>query len=442
MERGCGNSMKSNIVKNILSSVVEKMVSVGSQLIVVMVLIRSLTREEYGALGVMVGYFTFLAVINISLETIIIRDHSDYEEDLPGYFSKFSRFNVIKSVVLIVVSGCVGYGLSVYYQNSNFLFATICLVSVMVADAIVAPIAIYTSAKFKQEIVTKLNSVRSVLNLMFLIGLWFFPTLKYWAIKEVSVSLVYVGVWLCFACRYYRVPLHVLIGFGVKRDNFVRKSLLGYSIWTHLNGVVTNFIYRSDTFFLSMFITLSTIGNYNIALNSANIANILPMILCYQNGVALSHAKSKEEAHEICNMFFIYSLCLGLLTLVFFVLFGKYYIWFMTGELGQQNSEINFYMICIVVGLVIVKAFAGPVVSYITIFGSVKNLVYLVSAPVLVITAVSYFFFAKYYGAYGVALANIINSVVWILLLFLNGIKAGYRFPSLKELSSIGVRNV
>lgn len=426
--------MKGHIIRNILSSVVEKMVTVGSQFIVAMVLIRSLAREEYGVLGVVVGYFAFLAVMNVSLESIMIRDHANYDSDLSSYIAKFTKFNLQKSLVLTIISCSLGYSLSCFYNNFDFFFATICLLSVLIADAIVAPFIIYTSTKFKQEIVTKLNTLRAIMNLFSLIGLWFFPNLVYLAVKEVVVSGVYVGIWLYFAHRYYRIPYSFLAGFGAERDNFVKKSLFKYSLWTHLNGVATNFIYRSDTFFLSMFIGLSTIGNYNIALNSANIANVLPMILCYQNGVALSHAKGQDEANQINSMFSRYSLYLGIFTIAPFVLFGKYYVWIMTGDFGPENTEITFYMLCIVVGLVVVKTFAGPVVSYITIFGSVKSLVFKVSLPILFLTVFCYYISAKYFGAYGVAISNIIISILWIFLLFIEGIKSGYKIPLFKTI--------
>ncbi|MRS01740.1 hypothetical protein EG832_00695 [bacterium] len=430
--------MKNLITRNILSSVIEKSVTVGSQFFVAMVLIRSLTREEYGALGVMVGYFAFLAVVNISLESIMIRDHAGYDSDLSKYFARFARFNWQKSIILIFISGCVGAGLSFSYQNLNFLFATICLVTVLVADAIVAPLIIYTSVKFKQETVTKLNSLRSCMNLTSLIGLWYFPNLLYWAAKEIIVSVCYISIWFIFAHRYYQIPYTSLFGLVAKTDNFVKNSLLNFSLWTHLNGVVTNFIYRSDTFFLSLFVALTTIGNYNIALNCANIANVLPMILCYQNSVALSHAKDKKEAYQISNMFFRYSIWLGIFTFLPFVLLGKYYIWMMTGDIGVQNTEMSFYMICIVAGLVMVKTFAGPLVSFITIYGSVKSLVLRVSLPVLLLTVFCYYFSAKYYGSYGVAISNIIVSALWLFLLFIDAFRAGYEFPRLRDLSFWG----
>ncbi|MBT5491366.1 hypothetical protein HOK00_03485, partial [bacterium] len=210
---------------------------------------------------------------------------------------------------------------------------------------------------------------------------------------------------------------------------FVKETLFSYSLWTHLNGVVTNFIYRSDTFFLSFFVSLTIVGNYNIALNSANIANILPMIIGYQNSVAISNAKDKNQVFKISNHFILLSLLIGLVTIIGFYVLGNFYLYIITGQ--ENNSEIFFYMMCIVTGLVIVKSFASPLNAYINIYGKVKNLFLQGMIPILIFTSGIYFFSSYMYGASGIAVANILVSFFWLLIIVYQASKNNYIFSTL-----------
>jgi len=77
--------MKDKIIINIIFSVIEKFFIVGSQFIISLLLIRLLPREEYGIIGIVIGYFAFIHILNASLESIILRDHKKYDHHIEKY---------------------------------------------------------------------------------------------------------------------------------------------------------------------------------------------------------------------------------------------------------------------------------------------------------------------------------------------------------------------
>lgn len=423
--------MKREIVTNIIQSLVEKFFIIGTQLILSILLVRLLNIEDYGIMGVVVGYYVFVNVINISLESIILRDHKEYSNNLNKYFLNFLVFNVAKCICFIIVALTLAGFLVKEHNDLNFFYAIVSITAILISDSIVAPIVIYTTSTFKQKVVTRISVYRSVVNILLTFGLLVFPSLKYVAIKDLLVSLCYIIFWIVYSRKlidYKKVMRSENFDF-----HFIKKSLIGYSLWTHLNGVVTSFIYKSDTFFLSFFVSLSVIGNYNIALTSANVANIIPMIFGYQNSVALSHAKDDEHANQISNVFIRVSIYIGILTLISFLVFGKFYLRIIT---GLSNVDMIYsYMIPIVAGLVIVKSFASPLNAFINIKGSVKSLFVTVHIPVFLVTAILYYFSSRYWGPIGVSLMNIVVAIIWLLLIIRENKKYSYNFKSIKFVS-------
>lgn len=415
--------MRKKIISNIISSGVEKTFLIATQFISSIFLIRLLPRDDYGIIGIVAGYYAFINIINISMESIILRDHHKYVKNLSNIIFSFYVFNLIKSVIYLLVASVLSIGLAKYYGRYEFVYAIFSITFIMIANTMATPYIIYFTSKFNQKIVTKINIGRASFNLVFLLGLFYMPTLAYIAFKDFVLSLLYIWVWFFLAKKYLFVNFY----YGQKCDwKFLRNVFFSYSLWSHLNGVATNIIYRSDTFFLAMFAGLAVVGDYNISLNSANIANVLPMIIGYQNSVALSNVIDKELIFKISNSFVKVSLLIGVLTWVGFAVCGPWYLRIITGQ--ANTSQLYFYMMCIVTGLIIVKSIASPLVAYINIHGSVKMLVMRVTLPIFILTLIIYYCSGKYYYSNGLAVSNILVSLIWLALVICEAKRSDYVF--------------
>ncbi len=406
--------MKEKIVSNIFYSILEKGGLIAASFFSSLLLIRFLPREQYGVIGVVAGYYTFVQFFNLALENILLREHSNYREKLPTAIYSFSVINVLKSVLFFILALILSCFLPGLYGNETFVYALFSSSLVLMIDSLISPFVILASARFEQKLVTKINLWRSLMGLILLLGLYFNPSLKFVLIKDVIVFALTLFFWGQASKK--------LLGYSIFQLSFkknfdlslLKEAFWGYSLWVHLVGVVTNFMYKADAFFLSFYVSLNAVGDYTIALTSANVANIIPSILGYQNSVALSHLKKKEERERITLTFLRLNFYISFFSMLVFLLLGHLYLRIMTGQWNQDH--IYFYLCFIVAGLLIAKTIVSPLVAYINICGDVKSLFWRVNIPMLLVSVLSYWLSSKYIGPYGVAITNLSNALIWCFL--------------------------
>ncbi|WP_127717977.1 lipopolysaccharide biosynthesis protein [Halobacteriovorax sp. HLS] len=414
--------MKDKLVNNILYSFLEKLFQILSGFVSSFFIIRMLERESYGVIGIVAGFYALVNIFNFSYEAIIVRDHKKFDDDELGHFLAFSLY---KMIVLFFLSLVLAIGLSFQHSNFEFYYAVGSIFAVFSLDFLSAPIVLLATSRFRHDLVSKVSFLRYVLNVVLLGGLFYYPNLKYLFIKDIFVLFVVSVAWIIVLKKSLKVKTALVRQF-IKFDTIkFYKNISDYSLWTHLIACVTYFIYRADTIFLSFISPLRTIGNYNVALSCGNFANIAPAILGFQNSVAISNVEDHLEIERVSSSFTRISIIASALMLAGLFFTGEFLLEIVTGQ--NDVSEIFFYTKCIVIGLLLVKSLASPMVSVIQMKGNVKELFLKVNIPVFFITVITYSLSSIFYGARGVAIANIINSLVWIVLLYFEFNKMGFK---------------
>lgn len=418
--------MIKKIIHNILYSGLEQIVLLIAQFLSSILIIRNIPRADYGLLGVIVGYYVFFNVLNITVESVLVRDHQLYGNRINKYLRDFCGISLVKNLAIGLLSCLLSVTLYYFYRDVKVFYAVGINYVVLAGQALVSPLIQYYVVKFNQKLVTRISIIRTFLRLSLLVGLIYYQSMLYYFTVEITVNLLFCVIWFVVAKKQLDFGFLELFKFKSFDWKFIKDVVLHYSMWTHLTGVTTNFVYRSDTFFLSFFVGLIAIGDYNIALTSSNIASIASSILGYQNSVSLSNVNTKEEIEKITNGFLKVSIYLGLVTFLTFVVFGKFYLQLITGE--ENITEIYYYMLFIVSGLILIKTIATPLVALINMKGSVKDFFKRVSMPLLIIIGVCYTLSAYFYGVMGVAIANLINSFFWLGLILIEFKKLPYKF--------------
>lgn len=409
--------MKDSLVLNIAYSFLEKTFQIISGFFSSFIIIRLLDREDYGIIGIVAGFYALINIFNFSYESIIIKDHNKFEQKESSELGHFLAFSIIKFMVLFIVSFALSIFLYEKYQRLDFIYAVGSIFLNFSIDFLPASLILFVTSKFKQDLVSKVAFVRYFLNVAFLVGLYFFPTLKFILIKDIFIFVIVLLAWIYISKFKLNLDIPLarsLFNFDI---NKFKRNVSEFSLWSHLVSCVTFFIYRADTIFLSLFSPLKIIGNYNVALSCGNFANIAPSILGFQNSVAISNVTSKHDIERVSSSFTRVSVISSILMTFGLFIFGEILLKIITGN--EDVNEIFFYTKCIVIGLLIVKSLASPMVSVINMKGDIKSLFFKVNIPVFFVTAVSYFLSAKYYGARGIALANIGNSLFWLILVYL-----------------------
>lgn len=419
--------MNRPLISNILSSFADKAFTAITLLAAMVLMVRLLPRSDFGIIGIVVGYGIFIQIVSLPLENAILREHRSYEQNPEHFLLNFVFFNLLKGVIFFVLGVALAYTLPIIYSDSGFFWAALSITVIVIGESLVSPLVLYASARYQQHIVTLLNFARFGLNLLMLLGLFYWPTLFYVFVKDLVVMSVVAITWFAIAKSRLGLDFSKVSYRDDVDPRFIWHTLTKYSLWVHLTGIATNFIYRADAFFLSFFAPLNVVGNYNVAVTSANVANVAPSILGYQNSVAISHTSGQKEAFLLTDKFLRLSIYIGLATLLGFIFLGALYLRLVTGD--ETVSEIYSYMICILLGLVIAKTVASPFVAYINVKGDVRRLFLRVNLPTLLFTALTYYLAARYFGPMGVAVSNILNALVWSVLLSLELKYYGYRLP-------------
>lgn len=421
--------MNRPLAANILSSFGDKAFTAIAILASTVLMVRLLPRGDFGVIGVVMGYGVIVQLFSLSLENIILREHREYAGNPEHFLLNFFVFNVFKALVILALGFLLASVLPELYAERGFFWAVWSMSIIVVGDILAGPLVLYASARYEQRLVTMINIGRFSLNLALLLGLFYWPSLFYLFVKDVVVTAVFVLAWYGLASK--RLALNFM-RVSLRRDvdpAFIWKALTKYSLWVHMTGVSTYFVYRADAFFLSFFAPLTVVGNYNVALTSANVANIAPSILGYQNSVAISHAKDQREAFRLTDTFLRISTYVGILTLLGFLVLGDFYLQAVTGQ--SNVNDMYLYMMCIVASLIIAKTITSPFVAYINVKGDVRRLFVRVNLPMLLFAIVTYFLAARFLGALGLAAINIVNALFWAGLMTLEIRRLGYRLPML-----------
>lgn len=407
------------LLRNLISSFIDKIIIILNQFFTILLMGRFLPREVYGEWGIALSLFVFIHFFNMSGEAILYREHKNIEKDESSIMAGMISFSAIKTVVFLLIAA----GLSFFYSSTELRWALMAMGCLMGGEAMIASLQTFLIIKMRQDIVAKINGFKGIISLIFLFGLLLFPSLQYIFYKELFTAIIIFAVYLFSVSKLFHFRVKdLLIRLG--NWNYVWRGLWNYSFWVHLIGVTTNFIYKADIFFLSLFCPLAIVGNYTLALNSANFANILPALLGQQASVALGHLQDKEKSLRLTHLFIRWSIILSVLTMLGFWILGKWYLRMVSG--GENISQMFFYLLCIVGGLVLVKSVASPLVAYLNILGDVKKLFWRVNLPLLLIASASYYFSAKIWGDIGVAYANIFNSLIWVLLVLVQAHREGF----------------
>lgn len=415
--------MIKKFINNIYSSGIEQFIVLLSQFVSGVIIIRTLPREEYGLLGIAAGYFVFLQVLNISAESIILRDHKLYETEIEKRLKFFISFSYIKFLLFVVIT-CVLGGYLTYALNSYnvFLALGISLV-VMSSQFLTSPFVLYQSSKLNHSTVTKITSIKVLTRLVLLIGLFYNGSLAYYFIVELFTAIFFVFIWYYNFAKRIEIGIWRLITPTLPTFGEIKEVIFGYSLWVHLTSVISNFVYRSDTFFLSFFVGLTEIGNYNIVLNTANLVGIFPSMLGAQNSIALSNVESDREIESITKNFIKVSLYITIFTFIGICAFGYLYLDLIT------NDDITFmysHLLLISLSLLIIKALGSPILALINIKGDVKSFFRNVALPLFITVVITYLISAYLWGLLGIAIANLFNSLIWIVLIVREARKLPY----------------
>lgn len=155
------------------------------------VIINALPRDQYGIIGIVAGYFVFVAWFLITPETILIQRYQEVRsKDFNNYLSKLSSFILLRTGILISFSFLIA--LILLYWKRSYLLA-VAMVLYTAAQLFInnsGSLQFILKIDFKQKLITKWSLFFKIGEILLISILFVVPDLLIYLTLLLIVSFV------------------------------------------------------------------------------------------------------------------------------------------------------------------------------------------------------------------------------------------------------------
>jgi O-antigen/teichoic acid export membrane protein len=391
---------------SIMNMGIQRALEIASGILVTMLVVRSLSREEFGMLSLVLSYGLVFNMLNVSVSSVLLRDYSKLKGRIGEYMRAFLLASLLKSAVVLLLSVAIGLFLHRRYGSYRLIGVLAVTVANTMLLYLVEPFSTLLSVDWRQSILTKISLVSSAANVVLSTVTIWVPTALYVSLKNTAVALI----GLILTVHYTRRLFHLRGPAGTcGLIRLAKESFVGFSLWAHLIGVLTDVVYRADLLILGWLgAPFHTVGNYNIALQMGSFAKLLPQILQYNAMLGLNHSQEHRRQEEITFLFLKYSLLLSLVTMAGWILLGRFLIHVIVGRAVEEIYGLGFY---IVAGLCLYNTFR-PLISYSIVVHDIRECLLFAVLPACTGTLVCYVIMGQLWGSEGMAKANLAGGAI------------------------------
>lgn len=402
---------KSKLLRNIFFSIIDRGILVGGQVFITLVTLRNLSPETIGIIGKISGLQVLIQFLNPTLESSMFRLTPE-EINSPGLALTTLVLNLLKWLLFT----CLGF-LLIYLQSGPNIIEYLAYggISLIIASETVhGCMTFFSTIKYRHHSAAKISFYRMIFNCLTVTFLLSSPDMTTYCLKELANFLFLLLLWgiTLRAESWQKKNGQSKTGY-INLIKLILHNFKNQGIWNHLVSASTQIIYRVDTYILSMFSPLSTVGKYNISLNAANTLATISGIVSTQNNVSLHHLKDEKLIEQVHSKFVRAHIYLFVAWLGGSFLFAEVILKLFSGQnFGQEMVE---YFLWISTGLALIKTLSMPFVSLIQNKGELRSYFFKVIAPVLVLAPALYLIFAKFGGARGLAMSNVLIFSIWFV---------------------------
>lgn len=385
------------------------------------IIINALPREEYAVIGIAAGYYVILTWVAISPENILSQRYRSLRQQYQSYLPQIFTFTLLKLAALALIS--IGVATAIFFITHNSYISLI-----FVAYAITQLIILFSNLvqfllklEYQQQVITKYTSFIRGFEVLMLLTLFIWPH----AYLVTTVMAITAALEIFLLTRRLR-QIEAFPFFAPLRPTLqtIWEHIRSYSLWHHLGTNLIKYMYEIDTVFLSLWASLTVVGNYAVAMKIANFSFIIPSLIQMNAGLMLTRIESIEKQNRALSLFLKYSAAAAILQLIAFVFLGKLYIGLHTQDFVD---DIYLYSTLIFIGTTVLNI-VRPLISYINAFTSTKDFFLRSVVPSAIFTTIVYPLSAYYYGAVGLAIGNIICYSFWVMTILFYMRRTSFRF--------------
>jgi O-antigen/teichoic acid export membrane protein len=385
--------------------------SIGSRIFdfaTLWIVLNHLNSDDLAQFGLATSSIFFFNLFFLSPETGLLRNQKAWTEKnrISCYISSFIKFSSFKITFHYIAAICV----YLYAGEMNWFFYSI-VFSAATQQIQAAEIArIYMRMSLKQNSVAHFELSSKLFLCLLCFILLFSPSIEIYFSIYLLWSLVIALLWLlklskCVAIN--NVPINTVY-------HCVKDSLLGFSIWAHITGVITYFLYNANILFLNYFsYTNDDIAMYTVVTKVSNLFFVIPMF--FQSFVPVLLSNENADGKFTFRKVMLICISISLFQLCFYVMFGDH----LGNIFGVSQENIDtFYNLGLWINLgIFFLNITRPLATYLIIKRPPFHLLLFVNIPTVISAIIIYPLFIHIYGLNGAAYGSLLIFTLMSLLI-------------------------
>ena len=407
-----------NFKKTLSYSALESIVSRGFDLLTLWVVFNALSTEDVALFGVATASIFIFNFFCLTPETALLKYQKEWQksEQLTNYLSAFVSFSTLK-IVFHYILALTAYLIS--GELNWFVYAVV--FSAITQQIQMAEICrIYFRMELQQKRVALFELISKACLLTAVCTMFFYPTIEVYFLCYFSWSLFVTLAWVISLRKFIKFGL----SYSVASIKKLKNAMLGYSLWTHITGVMTLFIYNANILFLKWLEQpIEDIALFTVVNKVANLFFVIPMF--FQSFVPVVLANAGESTKEKFNKILKISAGISIAQFIFFVLAGPY----IGMIFGINKDEIDrFYSVGLIVcaGIMVLNL-SRPLSTFLLVKTKARHVMFGVFVPSFIVALVMYPLFVYYNGLNGAAFSALAIYTVMAILLFVRYLKYGVK---------------
>lgn len=385
-------------------------------LVMQVVLARSLSLDEYGAVISAFNFINFLALfISFGASEFILKSFGQYGRNAYKIAQVWIKFLPI-SLVLLAIVMIVTY-IGNFLGDLTNIFLLIIIPNILLQGLLPLTLTVYQIEANYQKIVM-MNLILYMTRLLATVIALFANGSIYW-IGYILSALSIVGIAYYYAQlhRYFKMDIHIPAGeyCALDEHNLYKTIIKGVLPYALLAFFYYGF-YQSNIIFINAFLSEEAVGLYNVAFTIISLTFIIPTIVLSQLFNPRLHFWIKNDVSKVISLFMNGSklmLALGTGIALLLLPLSKFLIYLLFGEKFEE-AAIILMLLLIVIPLRYIQAVSDAIMN-------TENQIYikvLIFFIIFVISLVLNISLIQIMGLKGIVLTTIISEVVLFVLTF------------------------
>lgn len=283
------SSLKQQMMSGVMYTAVAKYSGIVISLVVMAVLARLLTPDDFGVVAIATVFINFFNIFtNIGISSAIVQ----FKELTQRQVNEIYMFTVWSGLLLSILFAASAPFVAAYYDDARLLPITLWLsLSLFFSSASIVPNSLFLKDKdfrfiaWRTLIIQLITGVLSILAALMGAGLY---TLL---IQPILSNL------LLYLISLKRYPQRLLLCTGISS----LKKIWGYSVYQFLFNVMSYFIRNLDKMLIGRYIGMAALGYYekSYRLMSLPIQNLTYVVTPVLHPFLSDYQQSKERLGEI-----------------------------------------------------------------------------------------------------------------------------------------------